>query len=288
MDLPDEALASFAVFAEHLNFTRAAAHLRISQPSLHVKVRKLAEGLGRPLYRRDGRQLALTPDGLAVARFAREQEERRAAFLAELRGGRPDRPVILAAGEGAYLYLLGGVVQAARAEGRLRLVNADRARMLTAVRAGRAHLGVGVLDVPPDELEIVHLASYPQVLVMPRGHALARRRSVALRQLEGAELIVAPPGRPHRVALETALRAEGVRWSIGVEAEGWPLMLHFVGLGTGLAVVNGCVDLPPHLTGRPIRDLPTVPYHAVHRPGAREDPRVASLLDRIVAQVPRG
>jgi DNA-binding transcriptional LysR family regulator len=75
----DDALASFAVFAEHLNLTRAAAELRISQPSLHVKIRKLADRLGRPLYRRDGRRFELTPGGVAVARFAREQQERRAA-----------------------------------------------------------------------------------------------------------------------------------------------------------------------------------------------------------------
>lgn len=291
MEVSEDALASFAVFAEHLNFTRAATELHITQPSLHVKIRKLADRLGRPLYRRDGRRLELTPDGVAVARFAREQQERRVAFLAELRGAHPDRPVVLAAGEGAYLYLLGGAVQAARADGRLRLLNADRSRMLTAVRGGRAHLGVGVLDALPEDLVSTQLASYPQLLVLPREHALARRRSVTLAHLADAKLdanlVVAPPGRPHRVALEAALRAAGVRWQIAVEAEGWPLMLHFVGLGAGLAVVNGCVDVPPHLVGLPIRDLPPVPYHVVHRPAALDNRRVAALLDRIVAHVAR-
>lgn len=37
-----DALASFVVFADHLNFTRAASELHISQPALHVKVNKLA------------------------------------------------------------------------------------------------------------------------------------------------------------------------------------------------------------------------------------------------------
>ena len=35
-----DALRAFASFAGHLNFTRAAAELDISQPALHVKVRK--------------------------------------------------------------------------------------------------------------------------------------------------------------------------------------------------------------------------------------------------------
>ena len=43
-----DALTAFAVFAEHLNFTRAAAQLRLSQPTLHAKVGKLARARARP------------------------------------------------------------------------------------------------------------------------------------------------------------------------------------------------------------------------------------------------
>jgi len=278
-----DALRSFAVFADHLNFTRAAAELHISQPALHVKVRKLAQTLDRPLYRREGRHLVLTADGEAVARFARDHDERLAGFLAELRTGQAQRPVVLAAGQGAYLYLLGDVVRAVLGDGscRLRLVNCDRAQMVGAVRAGRAHLGVAVLDVLPDDLIAVPLATYPQALLAPRDHPLSRRRRPALADLDGAQLVVPPPQRPHRVALERALRAADVRWSVAVEAEGWALTRHFVSLGVGLAVVNGCVDPGDHLVSRPLAELPTVTYHAVYRPGALDDPRVGQLLARI-------
>jgi DNA-binding transcriptional LysR family regulator len=277
--LSTDALASFAVFADHLNFTRAAEELHISQPALHVKVQKLAETLGRPLYRREGRRLTLTLEGEAVARFARELDARVGSFLAELRGTVPDRPVVLAAGEGAYLYLLGDVVRDATT--RLRLINGDHTQMLTAVRTGRADLGVGVLDVLPDDLGTVPLASYPQTLVLPDGHALASRSTLTLADLAGTPLVVPPPQRPHRIALERALRAAGVEWSVAVEAGGWPVMLHFVALGVGLAVVNGCVRPPAGLIQREIVDLPPVPYHAVHLPGRDGDPRVAGLLSAI-------
>src|SRR4051794_31012306 len=108
--LSTDALASFAVFADHLNFTRAAEELHISQPALHVKVQKLAENLGRPLYTRQGRRLTLTSTGEQVARFARDLDARMTAFLADVHGTAPDRVPTLAAGEGAYLYLLGDAV----------------------------------------------------------------------------------------------------------------------------------------------------------------------------------
>ncbi|WP_141577352.1 LysR family transcriptional regulator [Actinomadura sp. WMMA1423] len=274
--LSTDALASFAVFADHLNFTRAAEALHISQPALHVKVQKLADTLGRPLYTRHGRRLALTPAGEQVARFARDLDARMAAFLEDVRGASPSRVPTLAAGEGAYLYLLGGVIRPG-----LRLINGDRARTLAAVRTGRADLGVAVLDVLPADVTAVPLASYPQTLVMPDDHPLAAEPRLTLADLAGASLVVPPAEGPHRVTLERALRAAEVPWTLAVEAAGWPLMLHFASLGVGLAVVNGCVPPPPGLTAREIIDLPAVPYYALHLPDRADDPLVTGLLAAI-------
>ncbi|MFA1539275.1 LysR family transcriptional regulator [Actinomadura monticuli] len=274
--LSTDALASFAVFADHLNFTRAAGELHISQPALHVKVRKLSEAVGRPLYTRHGRRLALTPAGERVARFARDLDARMTSFLAEMDGTAASRAPALAAGEGAYLYLLGDAVHPG-----VRLINGDRARTLAAVRTGRADVGVAVLDVLPADVETELLASYPQALVMPDDHPLAALPRLALCDLAGAALVVPPPAGPHRVTLERALRAAEVPWSLAVEAEGWPLMLHFVALRIGVAVVNGCVPPPPGLTAREIIDLPAVPYYALHLPGRADDPLVTGLLSAV-------
>ncbi|RFS85611.1 LysR family transcriptional regulator [Actinomadura spongiicola] len=280
--LSTDALASFAVFAEHLNFTRAAEELHISQPALHTKVRKLADTLGRPLYTRHGRRLALTPAGEHVARFAHELDARMTTFLADVQGTAPTRVPTLAAGEGAYLYLLGDVVRPG-----IRLINGDRSRTLTAVRTGRADLGVAVLDVLPTDVETVLLATYPQVLVMPDDHPLADRTHLTLADLSGTSLVVPPPTGPHRITLERALRAANVPWSLAVEAEGWPLLLHFVSLRVGLAVVNGCVVPPPGLVQREITDLPAVPYYALHLPARATDPLVTDLLTTIRTTLPK-
>ncbi|WP_067461773.1 LysR family transcriptional regulator [Actinomadura macra] len=276
--LSADALASFAVFADHLNFTRAAEALRISQPALHVKVQKLAETLGRPLYLRQGRRLVLTPEGEAVARFARDLDTRVTAFLAEIHGRSAARTPTLAAGEGAYLYLLGDIVRPG-----IRLINGNRAHTLTAVRTRRADLGVAVLDVLPTDVDAVLLASYPQTLVMPEDHPLSALPSLTLADLAGSPLVVPPPTGPHRIALERALRAAEIPWSLAVEAEGWPLLLHFVALRIGLAVVNGCVTPPAGLIQREITDLPAVPYYALHLRDRADDPLVTGLLTEIQA-----
>lgn len=211
-------------------------------------------------------------------------------FLGEVHGTSPARPVVLAAGEGAYLYLLGDLIRQilsrddarrSRSGPSLKLINCDHAGMLAAVRSGRADLGVGVLEVLPDDLDATLVASYPPTLVLPNGHPLASRKTLTVHDLEGQALVLPPAHRPHRIATERALRAAGVNWTLAIEAEGWPLMLHFVALGVGLAIVNGCVRTPPELTSRPLVDQPETPYYAVHIPQHDRDPRVSELLAAI-------
>lgn len=265
-----DAVKAFVAFADTLNFTKAAARLHISQPALHAKVQKLSRSLGQPLYDRIGRNLKLTEAGKAVARLAREINDLSDGLLQELSTGENRRPVVLAAGEGAYLYLLGGAIRAFAAKSRtpLRLLTRDASATLEAVRSGAAHLGVAVLDVVPDDLEAHLLVKVPEILAVPRGHPLSRRDTIKLRDLHGARLIVPPVDRPHRLAIERALQSVDVQWNVALEATGWELMLRFVQMGLGIAIVNGCCRLPAGVVGVRIAGLPETRYYAVHRKNA--------------------
>lgn len=262
-------LEAFLVFANNLNFTRAAEALHISQPALHVKIGKLGDALGEPLYRRAGRNLVLTRAGEQVLVFAREQKASTDAFVETLNTGASHQPVELCAGAGAYLYLLGPAISAflEGTEHRLHLITGDQERTVEMIVSGRAHIGVTSLDATVDGLVAETLTRVEQVLVVPDDHRLARRDRVELRDLEGEALIVAPQDRPHRLMLNRMLMAAGVSWHVAVEAQGWELMLHFARLGIGLAVVNGCCHIPPGLTARPLGGLPGVTYQLVHRDG---------------------
>jgi len=267
--IDSDALRSFAVFADRLNFTRAAEILHISQPSLHVKIRKLAESLRVPLYRRQGRRLELTEQGKRVAAFGRELQEASDALLRDLSAGADDAPVVLAAGEGAYLYLLGPALRrfARKDPAPLRLLTLDAEGAVDAVRAGRAHLGVASLEGSPDGLEAHALARVEQVVVLPRRHPLAAKAELKVTDLRGQALVVPPPGRPHRVMLARVLQSAGVSWKAAVEAGGWELMMEFVRTGLGLAVVNAFCAPYRGLEARPLRGLPAVQYHLFHLPG---------------------
>lgn len=287
MDIPRtnlDALQSFAVFADTLNFSESARLLHISQPALHAKVRKLSEQLDARLYLRVGSALQLTSAGEQVARHARELLLLNQRFVKGLAQGQEQAVVSLAAGEGAYLYLLGKALSQFSGPGaspHLQLLTRNRDASVQAVRAGQAQLGIAPLGAVPADLHAVRLTVVGQVLVLPRAHALASRRSVRLRDLQGAQLIVPPAGRPHRELLGRLLQAESVSCQPSLEADGWELMLRFAQLGFGLTVVNACCRIPKGLVAVPLQGYPPLEYHlfrAADRPPSVHAQRLWNAL----------
>jgi DNA-binding transcriptional LysR family regulator len=263
--LESDAVHAFGVFAEHLNFTTAAAQLHLSQPSLHAKIRKLQAGLGVELYERDGRGLRLTAAGQRLAVHARDAARNADEVIADLRSG--PAPVMVAAGRGTLRWVIGEGLRTVNRAGRpLRVLTANRDTALSAVSSGQVDIAVIAYDPPPRSLRSEQIAVYPQALFLPCEHRLAARTEVTVRDVEGLDLVVPSAGSPHRRALERALLNLGVTWSVAAEVDGWDLLAHFAVLGLGAAVINGCVLPPEGLTAVPIRDLPSVRYWAVWRP----------------------
>jgi LysR family transcriptional regulator, low CO2-responsive transcriptional regulator len=263
--LESDALRAYTVFAQHRNFTTAATELRISQPSLHVKIRKLGESLGLELYRREGRGLTLTAAGERLAAFAEESLRRVEDFVGELR---EDVAVVrIAAGRATLRWVISPVIQAITRSGRtVQVLTANREVALAALNAGRADVAVVALEPPPPPLRSRRVASFQQVLVVPARHPLGTRERVSLSDLDGLDLVVPPSGRPHRTALDRALREAGASWQVAAEVDGWDLLVHFAALGLGATIVNGCVQLPARLRAIPVVDLPAVRYWAAWRP----------------------
>ena len=84
-------LRAFAAFAEERNFTRAARRVGLSQPALFERVQRLQALLELPLYRREGRALVLTEQGVRLAAHARETQGAPARRCASCAGSPPMR-----------------------------------------------------------------------------------------------------------------------------------------------------------------------------------------------------
>ncbi|WP_093086147.1 LysR family transcriptional regulator [Sphingobium sp. AP50] len=87
--LPLNALRAFEAAARHLNFTKAAIELCVSQGAVSQQVAQLEARLGAPLFRRLPRGLMLTDEGRALLPVMGDALDRIGAMLSRIEGGRP-------------------------------------------------------------------------------------------------------------------------------------------------------------------------------------------------------
>lgn len=281
MTLDPRRTMAFSVFAEHLNFTRAALALHVTQPALHMQVKQLEEEAGTTLYQRVGQRLDLTEAGTRIAALGRRIREQILDVERDLGGATSTSPTRLCTGEGALLHLLPRGIRAflALKLGPLRILTLERAAALKAITDGTAHLAVtSVETVPTAPLRWLKLCDVPQVLAVPRGHRLARSRFVKMDALVDTPLIVPPAGSPLRTAIDAQLPGANV----AVETHGWPVMLTCVAWGMGVAVVNGFCVPPRNVVLRPIKGLPPRRYGCVWHASQEGNARVTALRNALV------
>lgn len=85
-NLDMDVLRTLAVAMDLGGFAKAADRLGRSQSAVSLQMRKLEERVGRPLFRRQGRRVALTDAGDAVLSYARRIVELNDQALAVVRG----------------------------------------------------------------------------------------------------------------------------------------------------------------------------------------------------------
>jgi LysR family transcriptional regulator of beta-lactamase len=93
--LPLNALRAFEASARHLSFTKAAIELCVTQAAVSHQVKALEERLGRLLFRRLPRGLALTDEGLALLPTLADSFDRIAALVERVGEGRQRQVVTL-------------------------------------------------------------------------------------------------------------------------------------------------------------------------------------------------
>src|SRR6202008_833304 len=88
-------LRVFLAAARHMNFSRAAEELHLTQPAVSTQIKELAAGVGLPLFERIGRKTYLTPAGeellqcgRAISQRLRETDKSLAQLKGVTGGGR--------------------------------------------------------------------------------------------------------------------------------------------------------------------------------------------------------
>ena len=209
-------LLTFRTVVDKGSFSHAAEDLGVSQPAVSFQIRALEERIGQRLLDRSGRRVTLTDAGRVVDTHARrllaleEEMLRDVAGLSDHLSG----PLLLGSstGPGELLlpHLLGGFKRD-NPEVEVSLVVQDTQTVCDRVLDDEIELGVVGAARPHRGLVFEPFVRDELVVICPPGHALAKRKRIALADLAAQPIILQQRGSGVRAVLESAFRAAGIR-----------------------------------------------------------------------------
>lgn len=215
MSTDQRSLQQFLVLAEELHFGRAAARLHMSQPPLSKHIQRMEEQLGVRLFERDQRNVRLTSAGAAFVEQAKQLLAQSALAIRAIQQiERGETGQIRIGFVAAAIYLaIGRLFQAIEQQVpgiEIHWQEMSSAEQTDALAQDKIDLGIAHRPLVMDGMGAQMVAKVPLVVVVPETHPLARRKSVALRQLERNPFILLPrapaPGY-HDLLLSTCFNA---------------------------------------------------------------------------------
>ncbi|MDN3357666.1 LysR family transcriptional regulator [Actinomadura sp. DC4] len=235
----------FVAVANEKSFTLAAKRLHVVQSAVSAAIASLERDLRVTLFERNAQRVVLTeagaallPEALAVldaAQGARDAVDelgrgvRGSVRVGSLAGlDLVDLPALA----GDFRRRYPGV------ELRLRVETTGSAGIVAALLNGEVDVGfLGVADTVNRDLCTRELLRVPQVLAVPAGHPLARRRTVAVSDLAEEDFVDFPPGYASRAVTDQVFAAARIERRIAVEVGGVENAADFVRHGVGVAIV---------------------------------------------------
>lgn len=225
------------------SFSRAAEELFVTQPTVSMQIKKLAEALGLPLFEPIGRNVRPTEAGRELYTSCQRIFENLANLemkISEHKGMKRGRlrlgvvttakyfvPEIL----GEFCRMYPGIDVA------LKVSNRDR--ILERVNAHEDDLYImGQLPDDMMDLKSYPFAPNPLEVMAPRDHPLANEKNISLARIAEEPLILREPGSGIRDATQRLFRQHGLRPTVRMELGSNEAIKHAVVGGLGVAVLS--------------------------------------------------
>ncbi|WP_435628068.1 LysR family transcriptional regulator [Candidatus Ferrigenium straubiae] len=235
-------LQVFEKVASHLNYSRAAEELYLSQPAVSMQIKQLEGNIGLPLFEQMGKKVFLTEAGRELFHYSRNITQQLAEMQTvfdEMKGleqGRLTLSVVNTANSFAPRLLAKFCKQHPHINVILQVANRDAVLKQLADNS----TDLAIMGRPPEGLDISaeSFMDNPLVVIAAPDHPLARLKRVKLAQLAQETFLSREPGSGTRSAMERVFAEHQIQPRIGMEVETNEAIKQAVQAGMGLGILS--------------------------------------------------
>lgn len=193
-DLDLKLLRTFLAVADELHFRRAARRLNATQSAVSQQVRALERRVGTALFNRNRRMVEPTDAGRALMTEARGLLEKADAALIRARQAASGRQGVLTFGliGAATFEAMPRLMAAIREDApdlRFQFREMSAVQQIAALREGVIDAGLVRAEPRIAGLSVRTIMREPVIVLLPKGHRLAARETVAIADLEGEPIL---------------------------------------------------------------------------------------------------
>jgi DNA-binding transcriptional LysR family regulator len=278
MHLTLRQLTVFETVANHMNFSRAAEELHLSQPAASMQVKQLEENIGLPLFEQLGKKIFLTEAGHELLHYARnihQQLDEAQTTLEELKGlKRGTLHLTMASTANYFAPQLIAAFTRKHPGIKITLDVTNRTGLLQALGENRTDMAI--MGKPPEGHDLVGtpFMENPLVIIAPPTHPMAKRKQIALSELALEPFIVRESESGTRIAAERFFAEHGIQMIAGMEMSRSEAIKQAVMAELGLGIVSlHTIEMElalKRLVVLKVEDFPIMRHwHIVYRKGKR-------------------
>lgn len=235
-------LQVFEKVANHLNYSRAAEELYLSQPAVSMQIKQLEENIGLPLFEQMGKKIFLTEAGRELFHYSRNITQQLAEMKTvfdEMKGleqGRLTLSVVNTANSFAPRLLAKFCREHPNINVTLQVANRDAVLKQLADNS----TDLAIMGRPPEGLDISaeSFMDNPLVVIAAPDHPLARLKRVKFAQLAQETFLSREPGSGTRSAMERIFAEHQIQPRISMEVETNEAIKQAVQAGMGLGILS--------------------------------------------------
>ncbi len=232
----------FEAIARLGSFTRAADELCLTQPTVSMQIKKLADAVGLPLFEQIGKKIYLTDTGRELQQTCHGIFEHLAHFemvTADMKGLKTGKLRLAVVTTAKYFAprLLGMFCQQyPGVEVSLKVSN--REHVLERLASNQDDLYI--LGQPPEEAGAVAEAflENPLVMLASSQHVLAHDKQISLKRIAEEPFLLREPGSGTRIATERVFAEQGLKLKMRMELGSNEAIKQAVVGGLGISVLS--------------------------------------------------
>lgn len=233
----------FNVVAKHRSYSKAAAELYLSQPTVSVHLQKLEQELGMDLFEQLGRNIYLTDAGRMLFGytqkiFALAEEAERA--LEELQGLHKGR-IRLGASTTPGIYYLPNLLGQFKEDYpgiELLLDVGNTSEIEKKILANQLDIAVIGRQSVENDLISIPFRTDRFVMILSPNHPLLQQETITLEDLARQRFILREPGSSTRQVVEDAFARQGIHLRVAMEYGSTDGIKHAVAANLGISIVS--------------------------------------------------